>query len=118
MAVAAVEMSEDLASRPALRAWNAAHERERKRMGFPTYDAYAAWAGVDPALLSKWRRGKRPVPAPAGRKLVALFDHDPRWEGLWLRLWQEQELLALRQERGPRLRVVGTRGSGGPAAQG
>ena len=81
--------------RPALRAWKQAHERERKRMGLRTQDAYAQWLGIDPAQWSKWRTAARAVPVRQGRRLVALFDHDQRWAGLWLRLAQEQELHAI-----------------------
>jgi len=114
-AAVAVETGADAGPvvRPALRAWNTAHERERRRMGLVTQDAYAQWIGVDPGNWSKWRRGRRPVPGPEGRRIAALLVHDPRWPGLWLRLVQEQELLALEEERaapGPRargLRLVG-----------
>lgn len=92
-------VGEGLAQRPALRAWNAAHTRERKRMGLRTFDAYAQWLGVDPADESRWRRGLVPVPPKQGRRIVALFDHDPRWPGLWTRLLLEQERLALMSTR-------------------
>ncbi len=95
------------AERPALRAWRAELERERKRMGIPTQEGLAQWAGFDPGDLSNWRSGSKPVPRRQGRRLVALFDHNPRWEGLWLRLAQEQEQVALRRDQGSRLRLVG-----------
>ena len=95
--------------RPALRAWRAELERERKRMGIPTQEGLAQWAGFDPGDLSNWRSGSEPVPLRQGRRLVALFDHNPRWEGLWLRLAQEQEQVALRRDQGSRLRLVGRR---------
>lgn len=85
-----------LGMRPALRAWKAELERERKRMGIRTQEGLAQWAGVDPGDLSNWRSGSKPVPRKQGRRLVALFDHNPRWEGIWLRLAQEQEQQALR----------------------
>lgn len=91
-------MGDDV-TRPALRSWVAAHQRERKRMGIPTQDAYAQWLGIDPANWSRWKRGLVPVPAKQGRRLVLLFDHDARWQALWLRLSQEQEQRAIRGAR-------------------
>lgn len=85
-------------ARPALGAYFAAHDRERRRMGIPTQEGYAQWAGVDPADWSRWRRGRTAIPGHQGRRMVALFDHEPRWRQLWLRLVQEQEHLALLAE--------------------
>ena len=112
MAIVAVAMAggDALASRPALRAWRAELERERKRMGLPTQEALAQWAGCDPGDLSNWRSGSKPVPRRQGRRLVTLFDHNPRWAGLWLRLTQEQEQVALRDSV-PAARQVGPGGA-------
>jgi len=88
--------------RPALKAWVAAHEREGRRMGIPTDALYAQWIGVDAGAWSKWKRGLVPVPPKQGRRLVALLDRDPRWEGLWLRLLAEQDRRALRRARAAR----------------
>jgi hypothetical protein len=88
-----------LDDKPALRAWVAAHEREGRRMAIPTDALYAQWVGVDPGAWSKWKRGLVPVPPKQGRRLVALFDHDPKWEGLWQRLLAEQDRRELRRAR-------------------
>jgi hypothetical protein len=78
-----------------LRAWVAEHNRERKRMGLRTQQAYCQWVAVDPAQWSKWCAGVLPVPRRQGRRMVALLDHNPRLASLWLRLAVEQEQLAL-----------------------
>lgn len=101
MAVAVAEMT-DQGERPALRAWRAAHERERKRMAIKTQHDYALWIGVDPGQWSKWCSGRMPVPGPQGRRLALLLDHEPRLPDLWLRLSQEQERRALLEEAAAR----------------
>ena len=64
-------------------------------MGLRTQQAYAQWIGVDPRSGASGARRRSPCRGRQGRRLAALLDHNPRIASLWLRLAQEQELVAL-----------------------